>query len=156
MKKIMVIIVCAGVSVGLLIGGVGNTGRSGLNKAVATQTSKTATTCTITPCSLDEIITNRILSVSLNGVEANHKLITLQSELSALMAELPKMEKGTKEYSETISRIHYIFGKVSVLLGEMNSQVDIETQILFEVSEDNADRLQADYVQEILYEAETE
>lgn len=158
MKKIIIVIVCAGMSVGLLVGGVGNTRSSSFNKAaMLAQNPSTAVACNIAPCTLDEIITNRGFSFSLNGVEANHELTSLQGELYSLKAELSAIETGTKEYYEKISEIHRILGKISVMLGEINSQIDTEIQTLSEISQSNINRIQADQeVREVLYEAETE
>lgn len=141
MKKIIIVIVCAGMSVGLLVGGV-NTRTSGRSISTASQSPSTGITCTVTPCSMDNIITNRIFSFSLNGVEGNHKYTALQSELNFLKAELSKMEKGTQEYNEKISEIHYIFGKISVLLGELSSLID--TQTLSDISQSNTNTIQTD------------
>lgn len=158
MKKIIVVIVCAGMSVGLFIGGAGNTKTNSLNKAaMLAQSPNTAKVCTIEPCALDGIIINRVLSASLNGVAANHELASLYGELCSLKTELSNIEKGTKGYNEKISEIHSILGKISVLLGEINSVIDTEMQMLYEISQSNTNRIQADLeVREILYEAETE
>jgi len=153
MKKIFIIIVCAGMTIGLLmVGGVGKTGSNGFNKAAAMPNPSTAITCAASLCSLDEVITNRVFSLSLNGYE-NYKFPALQEKMNSLKVELSELEVGTKEYNEKIAEIHHTLGLISVILGEINSCIGIETEKLLEMSIDK----QTDYeFVDILYIADTE
>jgi len=143
MKKILIIVVCAGMSIGLLIGGVSSIESSGFDKATAAQNPGAALACTITPCSLDEVIQTRVFSPSLNGYES-HKIAQLQAEINDLKAEFTE---------EAIARIYHALGKISVLLGGLNSTIDIKTETLQKMSLDK----QTDYeFTGILYIADTE
>jgi len=143
MKKIIIVIITAGMSVGLLIGGVGNIGNV-FSKASTTHSPNAATTCTIEPCSMRDIMLNRICSPSLCG-QGSAKVKTLQAELNDL------------DIQNDLSEIQCLLGKLSILLGEQNSSIDADTQTIAEISQNNANTIQQDYeFQNILYIADTE
>jgi len=143
MKKILIIIVCTGMSIGLLVTGAGNIGKVDFKKAAAMPNPSTAVTCTLEPCNFDEVMMGRAVSISLSGREG-HKLAKLQAELNDLKAELNE---------EVIAKIHHTLGKISVILGELNSTIDIETETLQKMSLDK--QIEYEFTG-ILYIADTE
>ena len=156
MKKILLIMVCTGMTIGLLVTGAGNVGKHDIKKAAAMANQGTAMTCTISACSMDEFIAGRNISLSLSGVEG-YKASSLQTELNDLKAELSELEAGTKEYNERIADIHHALGKISVLLGELNSTIDVQTETMQKMSDENTNTIPTDYeFTGILYIADTE
>jgi hypothetical protein len=134
-KKLIVVIVCAGMSFGLLLGGT-SIGKNNTDRVMAAHyPPDNAITCSIEPCSLDDIIFDKVFSSSANGLCDNKEYTELKSELENLKAELATLEKDSQQYNDIIDKIHITWGRISVVLGELNSRIDIETESLFEISQ---------------------
>jgi len=137
MSKILIVIICAGASIGLLVGGLSNTqGGGSFGKTMAEQRPPSAEsiTCAAMPVSLDDIC-NKFF-VSINGLNENHKCIALQKEIKHLQSQLATTETGTIEHNEITEQLNKAWGKLSVLLGELGSQIDVYTKTLFEISQE--------------------
>lgn len=133
-KKLVVIMICAGMSVGLAVGFFGTGTANSTGKVVAAQSpSSEEVTCTA-PCSMDDLLLDISYSPELNGLNENHEYSKRKAELKDLKAELSKLEKGTEAYQEKLEQIHKAWGRLSIVIGELNSRIDIEREILLKIS----------------------
>lgn len=133
-KKLVVMMICAGMSVGLAVGFFGTETAKNVGKVMAAHSTSPETVTCAAPCSVADLLLDASLSIELKGLNENHEYSKLRSELNDLKAELIKFEKGTEEYQEGLYKIHKVWGRLSIIIGELNSTIDIETENLREIS----------------------
>lgn len=136
MKKIVVIMICTGMSLGLLIGGARLTNSNNAAKVLAVQIpGEEALTCAA-PVSLDELLIENLFSCSRIGLCENEEVAKIKTDIEQLKTELVKLEKDSDEYNTKLGEIHKLWGRLSVVLGELNSRIDIDTEIGLKISQE--------------------
>lgn len=149
MKKIVTVIICAGVSLGLSLGL--NVEATNNKPVTAAAHPNVVSTCTIAPCLLEDIINEARFSTDACGID-NSELIAVKAELKELKSELRKLRKDSIEYEEVISRIHALWGRISVLMGEINSKITPEMYGMEQVSTESGAATFTDYeIYDLMY-----
>lgn len=133
MKKIVVAMICAGMTVGLAIGiGVeANRNTRTVSAAIYPDVDRISS---FEPCSIENFLWQKEFSKNTCWID-NSELNALTKELEELKYELRQLEKNSAEYNEVVAKIYTLWGQVSILLGELNSRIDIKTDSLLKFAE---------------------
>lgn len=146
-KKIIVVMMCAGMSVGLAVGifAIGGS-NSDNNSSASSLTQRAASTGSATQAKelgapedfdFENFRIHREFSCPRHGFPESEVLTALKTELDVLIEELKVMEKGTEEYENKIAEIKEVFAKISIAMGELLPDIDVETENAYNFSEEN-------------------
>jgi chromosome segregation ATPase len=69
-----------------------------------------------------------------NGFYVSEEYVALKTELNALTASLAGLDKKSAEYKAIMDEINIVWGKISVLAGEVNSQISLIRLRVAEIS----------------------
>lgn len=69
-----------------------------------------------------------------NGFYGSEEYIALKTELNELVAELAGLDRKSAEYKAVMDEINVVWGKISVLAGEVNSQISLIRLRVAEIS----------------------
>lgn len=64
-------------------------------------------------------------SALVNGFYESNEYILLNTDLQMLMTRLAALKKGSDEYNQVTAEIRAVWGKISILAGEINSKINL-------------------------------